>query len=268
VGIVGLGMTFVILTAGIDLSVGSIVAVSSVISAKMLADGQPVSLVMAAGIGVGLLCVLTNGVVIANLQIPPFIMTLGMFAIARGVALTLADGRPISIGGGADDIKWLGRGDWLGLPVPVWLLLGLALLAAFVLRFTAYGRAVYALGSSREAARLAGINTKLVESSVYAISGAMAGLTALILMSRLTIGSPAEGTGLELNAIAITVIGGTSLFGGEGGVGGTLIGASIIAVLANLLNLLGVSPFTQEILEGIILVAAVMLGVLQRRRRA
>src|SRR5690606_37767239 len=158
----------------------------------------------------------------------------------------------------AVDFAWLGRGDMLGLPVPVWIFLLVAAISIFVLRFTPYGRQVYAIGSNAEAARLSGINVKAVEFSVYVISGFLAGLTGLIFVSRLTVGEPTAGTGIELEAIAITVIGGTSLFGGEGTIVGTIIGAGILAVLANIMNLVGVSPFTQQIVKGAIIVGAVL----------
>ena len=160
-----------------------------------------------------------------------------------------------------------GRAISLGLPVPVWIFAVVAASAYVVLRYTPFGRTIYAVGSNPEAARLAGINVRLVVFSVYVISGALSALTALIFVSRLTVGEPVAGVGLELEAIAVTVIGGTSLFGGEGGVVGTVMGAAIFAVLANILNLAGVSPFTQQIVKGAIIVFAVLFET-QRRRRS
>lgn len=259
VGILGIGMTFVILTAGIDLSVGSIVGVTAIASASLLSDGMPwplaVVLALAAGGMVGAL----NGLGITRGGLQPFIMTLGMLVIARGVTMTYSEGQPISLGAAGRGFSWLATGSVLGLPVPVWILVMVAALAGFVLRYTRFGRHVYAVGDNPEAARLSGINTRRVIFTVYVISGVCAALSALIIVSRLTAGEPSQGTGYELDAIAIVVIGGTSLFGGEGGVRGTLIGAGIVAVMANLLNLLGVSPFSQQIVKGLIILGAVLL---------
>lgn len=267
-GIVSIGMTFVILTKGIDLSVGSILGVSAVTTALLLGLGLPVWLVMAlvliAGVAMGGL----NGLGITLGGIPSFIMTLGTMVMGRGLALTLANGQPVSLGARAQEFAWLGRGAFLGVPVPVWVFFVTAAVAIYVLRYTAYGRQIYAVGSNVEAARLSGINVGLVTFSVYVISGLLASLTALIFVSRLTVGEPTAGTGIELEAIAIAVIGGTSLFGGEGGIIGTVIGAAILAVLANIMNLMGISPFTQQIVKGAIIVVAVLYEVNRKRRAA
>ena len=265
-GIVSIGLTFVILTAGIDLSVGSIVAVVSVVTATLLNAGWAVPMVMLAGLGLGLLFGLVNGLGITLVRIPPFIMTLGTMVMLRGLALTLADGRPIDVSTAAADFSWIGRGSAFGLPVAVWIFLLVALLALFVLRFTPFGRNVYAVGSNAEAAHLSGINVERTIVGVYALSGFLAALTALIFVSRLTVGEPTAGTGLELEAIAIAVIGGTSLFGGQGGIVGTAIGAAILAILANIMNLVGISPFTQQIVKGAIIIIAVSMEVFRRRR--
>jgi len=265
-GIVSIGMTFVILTAGIDLSVGSIVAVTAVVTAMMLDVGTPIPLVLAAGLVVGLCMGALNGLGIVLGQIPPFIMTLGMMVMGRGLAMTISGGHPIHFREEAADFAFLGQGYLLGLPVPVWIFACVAAAAILILRFTAFGRNIYATGSNPEAARLAGINVGLTIFSVYAISGFLSALTALIFVSRLTVGEPVAGVGLELEAIAITVIGGTSLFGGEGSIAGTVLGAAIIAVLANILNLFGVTPFTQQIVKGAIIVVAVLFEMTRRRR--
>ena len=265
-GIVSVGMTFVILTKGIDLSVGSILGVCAVTAATLLAMGWPVAAVIAIVLVVGVLQGAVNGLGITLGGVPPFIMTLGVMVMGRGLAMTIANGQPVSIRGVAAEFGWLGRGDFLGMPVPVWIFLLVSAVSIFVLRYTAYGRQVYAIGSNAEAARLSGINVKAVEFSVYVISGFLAGLTGLIFVSRLTVGEPTAGTGIELEAIAITVIGGTSLFGGEGTITGTIIGAGILAVLANIMNLVGVSPFTQQIVKGAIIVGAVLYEM-QRNRR-
>lgn len=267
-GIVAIGMTMVILTAGIDLSVGSVVAVAGVVCATMLDAGMPVWAVVAAGLSIGAALGAINGAVIVLGKVPPFIMTLGMMVIGRGLAMTISGGHPVHFREAADSFAWLGQGFLLGLPVPVWAFVLVAATAFFVLRYTAFGRNIYAVGSNPEAARLSGINVGFTVFGVYLISGLLAGLTALIMISRLTVGEPVLATGLELEAIAMTVIGGTSLFGGEGGVIGTILGAAIVTVLANMLNLFGVSPFTQQIVKGFIIVAAVLFETYRRNRNS
>jgi ribose/xylose/arabinose/galactoside ABC-type transport system permease subunit len=266
-GIVSVGMTFVILTAGIDLSVGSILAVAAVCSALMLDAGEPIVLVILAGLAIGVAMGALNGLGITLGGVPPFIMTLGMMVMGRGLAMTVSGGHPIHFRERAEAFAWLGQGHLLGLPVPVWIFAAVAGAAIFILRFTAFGRNIYAVGSNPEAARLSGIDVRRTIFLVYVISGFLSGLTALIFVSRLTVGEPVAGVGLELEAIAITVIGGTSLFGGEGTILGTVVGAAIIAVLANILNLFGVTPFTQQIVKGAIIVAAVLFEI-QRRQRS
>jgi ribose transport system permease protein len=267
-GIVSIGMTFVILTRGIDLSVGSIVGVVAVTSAMLLSSGTSIPLVMILALLMGAVFGAINGVGIVVFQMPPFIMTLGTLVMGRGIAMTIANGEPQNLGDATDAFYFLGGGFLLGVPVPIWIFAGVALIAFIVLGSTAFGRQVYAVGSNAEAARLAGIKVGAVLMSVYVISGVLAALTALITVSRLTVGEPTAGTNLELEAIAIVVIGGTSLFGGEGTIVGTVIGAAIIAVIANILNLLGISPFTQQIVKGAIIIAAVMFEVYRHRQRA
>lgn len=259
VGIVGIGMTYVILTAGIDLSVGSTVGLAAIAAASLLSSGMPwvpaCLLALLAGAVVGAI----NGAGITIGGIQPFIMTLAMLVIVRGVTMTYSNGQPISIRPVAEDVAWIGSGTFLGLPVPVWILLAVTAVSAFVLRATPFGWHVYAVGGNLEAARRSGLSTRRTLIAAYTISGLCAAVSALIIVSRLTAGEPSQGTGMELDAIAIVVIGGTSLFGGLGGVGGTLVGAGIIAVMANLLNLLGVSPFSQQIVKGLIILAAVLV---------
>jgi ribose transport system permease protein len=265
VGILGIGMTFVILTAGIDLSVGSILGLVAICFAMVLGGDLPWPVAIAAALFIGAGAGAINGLGVTKGGLQPFIMTLGMLVIARGVTLTLSDGKPIRAGEDAQAIAWIGSGDVLGVPVPLLLFAGLALVSWFVLRLTPFGRQVYAVGDNPEAARLSGISVGRVIFSVYVISGLCAALAALIVVSRLAAAEPTQGTGFELDAIAIVVIGGTSLFGGEGGIGGTVIGAAVVAVMNNLLNLLGVSPFTQQIVKGLIILGAVFL---ERRTRA
>lgn len=266
-GIVSLSMTMVILTKGIDLSIGSIVGVVAVVSAGLLADGWGPGVSIAAGLLVGGFMGAINGIGVTLGRVPPFIMTLGMMVVGRGVTMMISDGTPVNLGpddGGS--FAWLGNGRLLTIPVPVWIFLGLAVVMGFVLTRTVFGRSIYAVGSNEEAARLAGIPVRFIVFMVYVINGVFAALTALIFVSRLTVGDPTAGTGLELEAITIVVIGGTSLFGGEGGIFGTVIGAAILAVLANTLNLYGISPFTQQIVKGTIIVLAVLVETLRTRR--
>jgi ribose transport system permease protein len=265
-GIVSIGMTFVILTRGIDLSVGSIVGVVAVASAMMLASGVPIPVTMIAALVFGAVFGAANGLGVVFFGMPPFIMTLGALVIGRGIAMTIANGEPQNLGKAGDAFHFLGGGFLLGIPVPIWIFVALAAVSFVVLRHTAFGRQIYAVGSNAEAARLAGIGVPRVLMSVYVISGVLSALTALIFVSRLTVGEPTAGTNLELEAISIVVIGGTSLFGGEGGVIGTVIGAAIIAVMANILNLLGISPFTQQIVKGAIILAAVGFEVMRHHR--
>jgi ribose/xylose/arabinose/galactoside ABC-type transport system permease subunit len=259
VGILGVGMTFVILTAGIDLSVGSILGFAAITFATAISGGVPWPIAMVLAVAAGGLVGAINGLGITRGRLQPFVMTLGMLVIARGVTMTWSSGKPIPLGPTSAEVAWLGGGSVAGIPVSVIVLAILATVAWFVLRHTPFGRQVYAVGDNPEAARLSGINTNLVTFSVYVISGMCAAISALIVVSRLTAGEPSQGTGFELDAIAIVVIGGTSLFGGEGGVGGTLIGAAIVAAMNNLLNLLGVSPFSQQIVKGLIILGAVLL---------
>jgi len=266
-GIVSLSMTLVILTKGIDLSIGSIVGVVAVTSAGALAGGWGAPAAILLGLSVGAVMGAINGLGITLGRVPPFIMTLGMMVVGRGVTMMISDGTPVNLG--ADDggsFSWLGNGRLLTIPVPVWIFGILAIIMGLLLARTVFGRNIYAVGSNEEAARLAGIPVQSTIFLVYVINGIFAALTALIFVSRLTVGEPTAGTGLELEAITIVVIGGTSLFGGEGGIFGTVIGAAILAVLANILNLFGISPFTQQVVKGTIIVLAVLVETLRTRR--
>lgn len=259
VGIVGVGMTFVILTGGIDLSVGSILGFSAVTAAWLLNSGVWWPLAIASTVLAGAVLGLINGMGITRGGIQPFVMTLAMLVIARGVTMTLSSGQPIPLGDAAASVSWIGSGNFLGLPVPVWILGGVFAAASFVLRNTPFGWHAYAVGGNPEGARRSGLSTRGTVTWVYVIAGVCSAISSLIIITRLTAGEPSQGTGLELDAIAVVVIGGTSLFGGVGGVGFTLIGAAILAVMANLLNLIGVSPFSQQIVKGLIILGAVLL---------
>ena len=268
-GIVSIGMTFVILTAGIDISIGSTVGIVAIVVTQILnATALMPWLALTIGIITGVAVGAVNGFGIALGRIPAFIMTLGIMVMGRGLAMTLANGEPISVSdSAAASIGWIGSGFFLGVPVPVWIFALVALLASLTLRYSPYGRQVYAVGSNEEAARLSGIPVLGIETSVYIISGVLAAITAIVFVARLSVAEPTAGTGLELEAIAITVIGGASLFGGEGTISGTIIGAAILAVLANILNLAGVTPFTQQIVKGAIIVGAVFVEIFKQRKK-
>ena len=264
IGIVAVGMTFVILTAGIDLSVGSIVALSGVAMGITFQAGLPIGLAAAAGLAVGLACGLLNGALITIGRLPPFIATLGMMSVARGGALMISDGRPIS--GYPEGFRGLATGDVLGLPLPVLVMLATYGLAHFVLTRTTLGRYTYAIGGNEEAAELSGIAVKGFKTAVYGIAGLLSAVTALLLVARLNSAQPIAGIMYELDAIAAVVIGGTSLMGGSGSVIGTLVGALIMSVLRNGLNLLGVSSYLQQVAIGAVIIVAVLVDVALRRR--
>ena len=259
VGVLGIGMTFVILTRGIDLSIGSLLGFTAIVFALLMQSGVPWPLAIVLMVASGAMVGAINGLGITKGRLQPFIMTLGMLVIARGVTMSIVDGKPKSLGPQASEVAWIANSAVLGVPMPVILFGALAVLSWFVLRHTTFGRQIYAVGDNPEAARLSGISTSRVIFSVYVIAGMCAAIAALIEVTRLSTGVPTQGEGAELDAIAIVVIGGTSLFGGEGGIGGTLVGAAIIAAVNNLLNLLGVSPFTQGIVKGLIIIGAVFL---------
>ncbi|MBY5399891.1 ABC transporter permease [Rhizobium leguminosarum] len=266
-GILGIGMTFVILTKGIDLSVGSIVALVGVTGAVLMEQGLPIPLMVLICLAIGALVGCVNGLGISYFRIPAFIMTLGCMVMVRGFALMIADGGTVNPGKLADSFFVLGGGYMLGVPTPIYVFAAVCIIAAVVLSFTQFGRAIYAVGSNEEAARLSGINVPLVIFSVYIICGVLAALSGLIFLSRLSVGDPNSGLGLELEAITIAVIGGTSLFGGEGTVLGTIGGAMVLAIIANILNLAGVSPFSQQVVKGAIIVLAVLLEAGRKPRK-
>ena len=257
-GLVALGMTFVILTGGIDLSVGSFVAVAGVIAALLANHGTLFAVV--AAISFTALLGLVNGVVIAKGRIQPFIATLAMMIAARGLALVYTGEQSVRAETATGSFSWLGRGAIGFLPVPVVILIIAYIIAALVLNYTRFGRHVYAVGDNEEAARLMGLNVNRVTIGVYTLSGALAGLAGVILASRLGTGQPVAGTGWELDAIAAVVVGGTLLTGGQGGVGSTLVGVLLLGVIFNLFNLEGtISPWWQLVLRGLILIAVVII---------
>jgi ribose transport system permease protein len=264
IGVLAVGMTFVIISGGIDLSVGSLVALSGIVFGTVVQAGLPLPLAALAALIVGLFCGVVNGSLITIGRLPPFIATLGMMSVARGAALMLSDGRPIS--GFPSSFRALATGHFLGIPIPVVIMLGLYGVAHFVLTRVTFGRYTYAIGGNEEAASLSGINVRGHKIAVYAICGLLSAVTSLLLVARLDSAQPIAGIAYELDAIAAVVIGGSSLLGGSGSVTGTLIGALIMSVLRNGLNLLGVSSYLQQVAIGTVIVMAVMVDMTLRRR--
>ncbi|CAN5427883.1 ABC transporter permease [soil metagenome] len=264
-GFVALGMTFVILTGGIDLSVGALLAVAGVAAAYLASHGVVVAVL--GGIGSAALLGMLNGLLITKARIQPFITTLAMLIGARGAALAATHEQSILVPSGALGLTWLGRGSVGFIPVPIVLLVIAYVGGVFALRYTRFGRHVYAVGDSEEAARLMGLDVDRVVIATYALSGALAGVAGVVLAARLGSGQAVAGTGWELDAIAAVVVGGTLLTGGEGGAGATLVGVLLLAVIFNLFNLEGtISPWWQWVLRGSFLLGVVVVqSVLQRR---
>ncbi len=263
IGIMAVGVTFVILSGGIDLSVGSVMAVSGMIAAGSLDSGAGVGAAILIALAVGVAAGLINGLLVTVAGITPFVVTLGMMSIARGATLLYSQGYPIS--GFTDAFRFIGGGYILGIPFPVIMLLGIVAIAWAVLTQTRLGRYTYAIGGNEETVKLSGINSSFFKTMVYVISGATAGISALILTSRLNSAGPTAGLTYELTVIASVVIGGTSLSGGRGTVWGSLIGALLIAVINNGMNLLGISPYFQELARGVIIILAVYIDRLREQ---
>ena len=260
-GIMAIGMTLVIITGGIDLSVGSVLALSAVVATWFVSSThhQPYPLVVSLmmGVLVGLVCGSINGLLIAKRRLAPFIVTLGMMTVARGLALVFTEGRPVI--DLSDSYNKIGSGSIGPIPYPALIFFGVVLLGAFVLHFTRFGRYVFAVGGNELAAKVSGVNTDRVLIGVYALGGALAGVAGIILSSRIMSGPPATGQGSELDAIAAVVIGGTSLSGGIGSVANTIVGVLIIGVMNNGLDLLNVPSYWQQVVKGLIIVLAVLL---------
>jgi ribose transport system permease protein len=263
--IVAVGMTFVILSGGIDLSVGSIVALSGVVLGMLLQQGVPVPLAITAALAAGLACGLVNGVLVSAGGLPPFIVTLGMMSVARGAALVMTEGRPVS--GFDAGFRALATGSVGFVPAPVALTIAVYVAGHIVLTQTAFGRYVYAIGGNEAATRFSGVSVRLHKAIIYGVCGMTSAVAAVILTARLDSAQPIAGMMYELDAIAATVIGGTSLMGGQGTLAGTLVGALIMGVLRNGLNLLGVSSFLQQIVIGAVIVGAVLVDTALKRRR-
>lgn len=279
--ILAIGMTFVILTGGIDLSVGSVAGLAGMVAGGLISEGLVIesfgvriyfhvwlviALALLAGMAVGAL----NGLLVARLRVAPFIATLGMLYVARGFALLRSGGATFANLTGRPELHntgfpWLGSATFLYVPVVIWLMVALAVVAAVVAGRTPFGRRVYAVGGNERAALLSGVRVDRVKLAVYVISGFCAALAGIIIASQLVAAHPATGETFELNAIAAVVLGGTSLFGGRGSIGGTIIGALVIGVLADGLVLLGVSEFWQIVIKGIVIILAVVIDQFQQK---
>jgi ribose transport system permease protein len=270
IGILAVGMTLVILTGGIDLSVGSLIALSSVVTTIMIRDtfgggaANPAQVFLSgfAGIAVCGLCGLISGLLIVGFKVPPFIATLGMMMIASGTAFMISNGE--SIDQVPQNFVWLGRSNWAGIPVAVWLMLAIFVLAHSMMKFTTYGRSIYAIGGNETAARLCGVRVDWITANAYGISGLLAGLGGVVMSSRLATGDAKYGSMVELQVIAAVVVGGTSLRGGYGTMFGTLIGALIIAVIENGMNLMQIGSYAQKVVFGVIILLAVLIDRLRQ----
>ncbi len=271
IGIIAMGVTFVIITGGIDLSSGSLVAMIGVISAMLARNvlGLPMIIPVIAAMALGALAGSINGTLHAKFKIPPFIATLGMMTVARGVAFLITNGRPVD--NLTPSFQQLGQGTILNfgqnffIPIPVLVFLVVILVSNFLLSNTRFGKFTYALGGNEQAAYICGVNVDRHKIMVYGYAGLLSGVAAVVLTSRISAGQPSAGVMYELDAIASAVIGGTSLQGGIGTVGGTVVGTLIIAVMNNGLDLMGVSSYWQQILKGLIIIVAVIIDTMRHR---
>ncbi|OLQ72211.1 sugar ABC transporter permease [Photobacterium proteolyticum] len=276
IGLLALGVTIIIITRGIDLSSGSVLAVAAVVSASMaqtLDWGMrmypsmpelPVIVPIIAALAVGALCGFINGALIAFTGVPPFIATLGMMIIARGAALLYSDGRPVS--SLIDSYQWIGQGNIAGLPVPVLIFIIMAIVSYILLNYTRFGKYAYAIGGNENAAYVSGINVKKYKILVYTYAGLLAGIAALILAARINSGQPGLGVMYELDAIAAATVGGVSHAGGIGTIQGTIIGTMIMGVLQNGLDLLNVSAYWQQVVKGLVIVVAVIFDMKRQKK--
>lgn len=266
IAVIALGVNVVIFTGGIDISVGSVVAFTGIVMGKLIVEGgmNPLIGVLAALV-VGALCGMFNGVMIAKFKLQPMIATLAMMSMARGAALTLADGQTIT--GYSDNFRWIGVGEIMGTKIPVQILFMLLFYAAafYIMRYRKFGRYIYAIGGNEEVTRLSGINVDRYKIMAYTISGFCAAIASVILVAKLNSAQSTAGLDYEMDAIASCVIGGTSLLGGFGSVWGTLIGAIIMIVIRNGLNLLNVSSNLQKLVLGIVILVAVLADAIRHR---
>lgn len=264
IGVVSIGMTLVILVGGIDLGVGSVLALAGMVVSVLMADGYPIVIALLASIAVGILLGMFNGVISAKGGVPSFITTLATMVAARGLALLTTDGTPVF--DLPEAFQWLGAGFLFGLPVSGLVWIAITVLSALMLKYTTFGRGLYAVGGNAEAARLSGIRVKRSVIIVFMLSGALSALGGILTASWLTVGQPTAGKGMELDAIAAVVLGGASLMGGCGGVLGTFGGVWLLAIITNIFNLAGLSSYYQMIFKGAIIVIALLLNQFFRAR--
>ncbi|KON66755.1 ABC transporter permease [Peribacillus butanolivorans] len=257
--LIAFGMTFIILTGGIDLSVGSILALSSALMAGMMVSGLDPILAILVGVLLGTLMGVINGILVSKGKMAPFIVTLATMTIFRGLTLVYTDGKPITGIGDSELFQMLGRGYFLGLPVPAVVMIIAFFILWFLLHKTSFGRKTYAIGGNEKASRISGIKVDRVKVAIYGLAGTMAAIAGAILTSRLNSAQPTAGQSYEMDAIAAVVLGGTSLSGGKGRLFGTLVGVLIIGTLNNGMNLLGVSSFYQQVVKGAVILVAVLL---------
>lgn len=258
--LIAFGMTFVILTGGIDLSVGSILALSSALTAGLLGSGMPVTLAILISLIMGCILGMMNGLLISYGKLAPFIVTLATMTIFRGATLVYTNGNPITKGLSDTFLfQFLGQGYIVGIPFPVIIMFIVFIVLYVLLHKTAFGKSVYAIGGNEKAAYISGVKLNKVKIIIYSISGIMASISGLIITSRLSSAQPTAGASYEMDAIAAVVLGGTSLSGGKGRILGTLIGALIIGVLNNGLNIIGVSAFWQQVVKGVVILIAVLI---------
>ena len=258
-GILAVGMTFVILTGGIDLSVGSVVAITGVIAGSLLKNGTNWFIACLAALVISVICGILNGWLIAYIGFQPFIATLSTMTIGRGFAQVYSDGKPYMISDPA--FKKIGQGDFLGIPIPIILLVIFCILGLAILMMTTFGRYVFAIGGNMSAAKLSGVRTQRIQTMVYVFSSICAWMVGLILAARISSGQPTAGESYEMDAIAATAIGGTSMNGGIGSLTGTIIGFIILGLLQNSMNLMNINSFWQQIVKGILIIVAVFLDM-------
>jgi len=265
--IAAIGQTTVIITGGIDLSVGSVLALSGLSTGMLLGDGWPLFPAVLVGLLVGATFGVVNGLLITKVGLPPFIATLGTLSIGRGLVYILTKGYPVTVPRGQDTLISIGQGYVGRIPIPVIIMIVITIIGTIFLSQSTSGRYIYAVGGNEEAARLAGINVTRVKLTAYTLSGVLAAVAGIILLARLVSAQPSAGLGFELPVIAAAIIGGTSLLGGEGTVLGAVLGAAIIGVLENGMVLLGVNTYAQQAVTGTVIILAVALDIMQKRRR-
>ena len=264
IGIISMGMLMVILTGGIDLSVGSVVAMIGVLCG-IFTHLMPLPLALLASLGCGLFAGSISGYLVAFHKMAPFIATLALMSMIRGLGFIFSKGAPVIVSESASALTEFGSGRFLGIPNPAWILFFVFLIIAIILSYNAYGRIVIAIGSNEEAVRLSGINVSLYKFSVYVLAGGLSAIAGIISTARTSVGSPVTGIGMELDVIAAVVIGGASLMGGKGSAINTLLGVFILGMIGNIMNLMTIPAYSQQVIKGIIIIFAVLLQRFQEK---